>query len=62
MKWWKMVGNGREWWRMVDYDGEWCTVVSDQKAFADLRHPVTIGIHISTEISKPSHPRHLKVY
>ena len=36
------------------------TVVSGRKAIVGLGHPVTIGIHISTEISKTSHPRDLK--
>ena len=36
------------------------TVVSGRKAIVGLRHPVTIAIHISTEILKTSHPRHLK--
>ena len=36
------------------------TVVSSWKAIVGLRQPVTIGIHISTEISKTSHPRDLK--
>ena len=36
------------------------TVVSGRKAIVGLRHPVTIGNHISTEISKTSHPRDLK--
>ena len=36
------------------------TVVSGWKAIVGLMHPVTIGIHISTEISKTSHPRDLK--
>ena len=36
------------------------TVVSGWKAIVGLRYPVTIGIHISTEISKTSHPRDLK--
>ena len=35
------------------------TVVSSKKAIVGLRHPNTIGIHISTEISNTSHPRHL---
>ena len=29
-------------------------------AIVGLRHPVTIAIHILTEISKTSHPRDLK--
>ena len=36
------------------------TVVSGRKAIVGLRHPVTIGLHISTEISKTSHPRDLQ--
>ena len=36
------------------------TVVSDRKAIVGLRHYVTIAIHISTEISKNSHPKDLK--
>ena len=37
------------------------TVVSGRKAIDGLRHPVTIGIHSLTEMSKTSHPRNLKV-
>ena len=38
------------------------TVVSGRKAIVGLRHPVTIGFHISTEISKTSHHNHLKFW
>ena len=37
------------------------TVASGQKVIAGLRHPVTMGIHISTEISDASLPRHLHI-
>ena len=37
------------------------TVVSGRKAIVGLRHPVTIPIHMSTEISKNSHPKDIKV-
>ena len=38
----------------------WTTVVSGRKEIVGLRPPITIRIHLSTEISKTSHPRHLK--
>ena len=37
------------------------TAVSGWKAIVGLRKPVTIGIHISTEILKTSYLRHLKI-
>ena len=37
------------------------TVLSDWKAIVGLRRPVALGIHTSTEISKTSHPRDLKI-
>ena len=36
------------------------TVVSGRKAIVGIMHPVTIGFHISTEISKTNYPRDLK--
>ena len=37
-------------------------VVSGLKVIIGFRHPVTIGIYISTEISKTSHPRHQQIW
>ena len=37
------------------------TVVSRCKTTVGLRRPVTIKIHISTEIAKTSHPKHFIV-
>ena len=37
------------------------TVVPGQKPIVVLEHPVTIGIHISTEISKICHPVDLNI-